>query len=153
MHVLVVGAGGILAPAARALAERGHDVTGVALSPDGIPDGVERLVGDAHDPALVATGRWDAAVAYLPAVGPRALAALDRVVDGPVVRVEVSAAADPVHGDEPVLPPLTLLLGWNADGASARWHTPSEVSAAAVAVLDDGQSRILGAVRPWSDRP
>ncbi len=65
-----------------------------------------------------------------------------------------------------------LLLGWagptpgaskpaEPSGASeaseapgpARWHTPAEISAAALAVLRDPAPARLGVLRPWADRP
>ena len=43
-----------------------------------------------------------------------------------------------------------LVLGWRG----ARWHTPAEVSAAALALaLGAGHEATLGAVRPWAARP
>ncbi|MFI7386225.1 hypothetical protein [Streptomyces sp. NPDC049813] len=40
-------------------------------------------------------------------------------------------------------------------GGGTRWHTPQEISAAALASLDadDDRDALLGAVRPWSMRP
>lgn len=152
MRVVVVGAGGILAPAAAALAARGDEVTGIALSRAGIPAGVVPLAVDAREAAAFDGAAWDAGIVYLPAVTEPSLAALASAVAGRLVRVEVSAAADPVHG-EPHPQPDVLLLGWADDDGASRWHTPAEVSSAAVAVLDDGAGRILGAVRPWDARP
>lgn len=154
-RVLVVGATGILAPAAAALAARGDEVTGVARSAAGMPDGVQALTVDARAADAFGTGRWQAALVYAPAVSDGSLEALRRVVDGRVVVVRVSAAADPARG-EFALEPEVLQLGWAVDeGApsSTRWHTPDEVSRAALAVLADGRGRVLGAVRPWPSRP
>jgi hypothetical protein len=148
VRVLVIGAGGILAPAAQTLAARGDEVTGLALSADGVPEGVPALVGDASDPATFAGRSWDGAIVYLPAVGDASMRALADAVAGPIVRVAVTAAADPARGDFE-LREWTLQLGWD-DG---RWHTPAEVSEAALAVLSDGRGRLLGVVRPWSERP
>jgi hypothetical protein len=148
MRVVVVGAGGILAPAAAALAARGDEVTGVALSCSGIPGGVVSLVADAREPATFAGRRFDAGIVYLPAVTPESLAALADAVAGPVVRVATSSGADPALGDV-VTAPWTLQLGWH----EGRWHTPAEVSDAALEVLADGRGRVLGSVRPWEDRP
>ena len=66
--------------------------------------------------------------------------------------VRVSAAVDPALGD-PYMPDDVLQLGWFDEDAGPRWHTPTEVSAAALAVLDDGVGRTLGSVRPWDRRP
>ena len=70
---------------------------------------------------------------------------------GRCVLVRPSAAADP-HTGAGIVPADTLQLGWTED-APHRWHTPDEVSIAALAVLADGEPRTLGTVRPWSDRP
>jgi len=154
--VLIVGASGILAPAASALVERGVAVTGVGRRRP-MPDGVTVMHVDAREilalDAALATRRWSRAIVYEPAVTTDTFRRIEAAIDGPVVLVRTSAAADPAHG-EPVLTPSTLLLGWRAtDGESARWHTPDEVSDAALRVLDDGEARILGFVRPWDRRP
>jgi hypothetical protein len=51
---------------------------------------------------------------------------------------------------------VVLQLGW-ADGArGSRWHTPGEVSAAAMGALEvpwRPRTVLLGSVRPWSARP
>jgi hypothetical protein len=52
---------------------------------------------------------------------------------------------------------VRLLLGWTHAGedGAARWHTPAEISRAALAARGaaDGSERILGVLRPWGDRP
>lgn len=152
-RVLVVGASGILCPAAAALFARGDDVTGVAQSADGMPDGVAPLVADAREASFVAESSWDSALVYAPAVSDESLATVRAAVSGRVVLVRVSAAADPALGD-PDVPADVLQLGWfDEPEGSARWHTPAEVSSAALEVLGDGVGRILGSVRPWSRRP
>lgn len=154
--VLVVGASGILAPAASALVERGAAVTGLSRRRRA-PAGVDGLHVDAHDlPALdtaLGAARWTAALVYEPAVTAQTLPRVAAAVDGRVVLVRTSAAADPAHGAEPVVAPDMLLLGWVDDGGTTRWHTPQEVSDAALEVLADGAPRILGTVRPWERRP
>ncbi|MEW2165664.1 hypothetical protein AB0912_22105 [Streptomyces sp. NPDC007084] len=67
---------------------------------------------------------------------------------------------EPPHG---LVPPEALqgvdvrplVLGWCASGGAVRWHTPAEISAAALALLDARHSTggLLGTVRPWADRP
>lgn len=154
--VLVVGASGILAPAASALVKHGAEVTGISRRGHS-PAGVNGLHVDAHDlPALdlaLGVARWTAAIVYEPAVTALSLPRIAAAVDGRVVLVRTSAAADPAHGIEPRLAPDVLLLGWVDDGASTRWHAPQEVSDAALEVLADGRPRILGTVRPWERRP
>lgn len=154
--VLLVGASGILAPAASALAKRGAEVAGISRRGHS-PPSVNGLHVDAHDlPALdaaIGAARWTAAIVYEPAVTAQTLARIADAVDGRVVLVRTSAAADPAHGIETEVAPDVLLLGWVDDGRSTRWHTPQEVSDAALEVLADGAPRILGSVRPWERRP
>ncbi|QKJ18277.1 hypothetical protein [Microbacterium hominis] len=148
--VLVIGATGILAPAASRLSERGIHVVGISRK------GREGTVAvDAHDSdaltEALADATWDAAMVYEPAVSQKSLAYIHGATPGRCVVVRTSAAADPARGTL-VIPRDTLQLGWTAD-TPHRWHTPSEVSAAALDVLADGQPRTLGTVRPWQDRP
>ncbi|MFS0895157.1 hypothetical protein [Microbacterium sp. 179-I 3D3 NHS] len=153
--ILVVGASGILAPAASVLVSRGAAVTGVGRSRP-MPDGVEAVHVDARDlgalDAALGSRRWDAALVYDPAVTESTLPRLAAAIDGRLVRVRTSAAADPAHG-EPALLADTLQLGWHEEGDEVRWHTPDEVSAAALVVFDDGDPCTLGVVRPWERRP
>lgn len=157
--VLVIGATGIHAPAAAALVARGDTVFGVARCVDGMPEGVEPIVADAMDPRSLSLSKGvDSALVYAPAVSDESLAALREHVTGRVVLVRVSAAADPSLGPLEV-PADVLQLGW-FDGepdapasTRSRWHTPAEVSAAALEVLADGVGRVLGAVRPWEHKP
>lgn len=107
------------------------------------------------------------AVLYCATAGDDAVSELVRPVRGRVVHVLTSASADPARVGAPAPLPATLpaatgsvrlLLGWHMDaqqdvGATSRWHTPAEISAAALASLDDGRDRTLGTVRPWTDRP
>lgn len=48
-----------------------------------------------------------------------------------------------------------LVLGWRVAADGAPWHTPEEISEAALRVLDADPARdaVLGRVRPWSSRP
>jgi len=153
--VLVVGASGILAPAASALVARGARVTGISRSRP-VPSGVVPLRLDAHDlrrlDHTLAESRWDAALVYEPAVTAETLQRIAAAVAGRVVLVRTSAAADPALGESTPVE-NTLLLGWTTSASGIRWHTPQEVSDAALDVLDDGAFRVLGAVRPWGDRP
>ena len=153
--VLVIGASGILAPAASTLARRGHRVTGVARR-RAMPTAVEPVLVDARDAdaleAALGGRRWSAAIVYEPAVSEASMRVITDAVDGDVVRVRTSASADPALGELHV-PAHTLLLGWRELEAGVRWHDPDEVSDAALHVLADGEPRILGAVRPWDRRP
>lgn len=153
--VLVIGATGILAPAASELAARGDSVISVSSGRRPVRTDVPSTVVDARDAAALGTAlegvSWDDAIVYAPAVGDDSLELLIAATAGRCVLVRTSQAADPARGESPV-PADTLQLGWTA-GTPARWHTPGEVSAAALAVLSDGEPRTLGVVRPWSGRP
>lgn len=154
--VLVVGAGGILAPAATSLVAGGADVTGIGRS-RAMPEGVHALFVDATDAAALRTAlgdrRFDEALVYGRTVTDASMRALRERVASRVAFVRTSAGADPANGDLDV-PDDVLQLGWHEqpDGTT-RWHTPVEVSELALAVLGDGRPRILGVVRPWSARP
>jgi nucleoside-diphosphate-sugar epimerase len=169
--VLVVGATRILRPAVEQLAAAGHDVVAVARDADDLaglaatsPGRITACPADWSDPPAFAAAlfgrRFDHALAYCPDAPQASLSTLRDCVDGPSVRVVTSAAARPaVSGTEPFdpsrLPPVPppwhrLVLGWTPE---RRWHTPAEVSAAALDTLRAEQDRILGTVRPWSDRP
>ena len=129
MRVLVVGATGILRPAVVALAAAGHDVTGVSRGIAGIPDGVRGLAVDARDrDALAATlgGRhWDRAIVYRNAVRSDSLPEIELRVEGRLVLVRTSGAADPAKGD-PVVRSSVLQLGWTDDGAEVLHHRSPE---------------------------
>ncbi|MEV0845068.1 hypothetical protein AB0J21_04120 [Streptomyces sp. NPDC049954] len=112
------------------------------------------------------------ALVYAPALPPRAVtgqvaASLDA---GPLVLILTSEWAAPGNGAPasaawaPHLLPAgarpgdacrPLVLGWRGTGPAVRWHTPEEISAAALALLDDprGTDAVLGEVRPWTARP
>lgn len=155
MHpVLIVGASGILAPAAAAFVARGVPVAGIGLT-RAMPAGVEAIHVDATDAdalrAALGDRRWSAAIVYEPAVSSDSIGVVSGAADR-VVRVRTSGAVDPAHGEAEV-PEGVLQLGWTAGPDPARWHTPEEVSAAALEVLADGMARTLGEIRPWERRP
>ncbi|UQX88218.1 hypothetical protein M6D93_18305 [Jatrophihabitans telluris] len=173
--VLVLGATGILRPAVVRLVEDGRTVVGVARSAPELAELAAvlgpRLIPAAADyldtqgllrtlTAIVAS--FSAAVVYAPVADDETLAVLRLLTDGPVVDLLVSEYAQPAPGADPAAfclselparqaaPWRSLLLGWTSEG---RWHTPEEISAAAVEVLATGQDTLLGVVRPWSTRP
>lgn len=148
--VLVIGATGILAPAWEAFRSRGDGV--VAVSRHGARGSIAVDARDA--PALRAAldgEAWIDAVVYAPAVSAESLSYVRGATTGRCVLVRTSDAAAPEFGTSAV-PRDTLQLGWT-DDPTPRWHTPAEVSCAALEVLADGMPRTLGVVRPWSDRP
>lgn len=148
--VLVIGATGILGPAASTLSGRGQSVVRVARHE---ADSV--IAVDAGDTIALATAldgrRWDDALVYGPAVSDAALDWIRRATPGRCVLVRTSAASG-LEDVPSVVPRDTLQLGWTAD-SPPRWHTPAEVSEAALDVLASGDPRTLGLVRPWSARP
>lgn len=152
--VLVVGATGILAPAVAELRARGDRVIGVSRYGSGDEDDATVAV-DARDASALADAldgmTWTDALVYEPAVSNASLSLLRSGTPGRIVLVRTTAAADPALGVL-IVPRDTVQLGWTA-GPAPRWHTPGEASAAALAVLADGEPRTLGTVRPWSDRP
>ncbi|MGY0021553.1 hypothetical protein ACVHNB_21655 [Streptomyces sp. YJ-C3] len=184
-QVLIVGATRILRPAVTALSERAVSVTAVARSAAGLreladehPGRVIPLAADATAHGFGSVLRSAAerapltgAVVYAPAVPPGTLAELvGSVVAGPVVVLATSECAAPAESGTDAgewtpndLPAAArsgtasrlLVLGWHAGGAATRWHTPREISAAALALLDAPTDRdtVLGTVRPWSSRP
>lgn len=180
-RVLVVGATGILRPAALRLLARGDTVVAVArgrmrltaLEAEGgrrvevVPVDVTRAgaVASAVTPASTLAEPLDAAIVYAPRPPADAFEQVLGRVTGPVVRILTSAQGEPrrAEGDEPSAWPwardprrsgeLRLLLGWTGPAGAPRWHTPEEVSAAALDVLDRGADAVLGRLRPWEDRP
>jgi hypothetical protein len=149
--VLVIGATGVLAPLAAGLRSRGDRV--IAVSRRG---GDDSIAVDATDTAALAAAlgheTWSHAVVYEPAVSEESLAFVQGTTPGRCVRVRTSARADPDLGPL-VVAADTLQLGWHKGTTSSRWHTPREISEAAMRVLADGEPVTLGTVRPWSDRP
>jgi hypothetical protein len=117
----------------------------------------------ALDAAVAARGPFTLALVYAPFAPATAQAAIARRVPGVLVHVLTSrwAAPDVEREQRDAWAPdgagLTrrLTLGWavEPDGA-VRWHTPREVSAAALSAARSAHAeRALGALRPWEDRP
>jgi hypothetical protein len=181
-HVLVTAATGALGPAARALAARGYAVTALARDrsalaelADGAGEWLLPVAADFADPALPdllggaeqVFGRFTGALLYCPSAPPRVQQVLYERTAGPrAVRLLPSAWAEP-PADRPTALPRrpprnpagvrTLLLGWHVmpDGRGTRWHTPKELSDAALELFDAAgvETQNLGEVRPWTDRP
>jgi len=117
--------------------------------------------------AVANCGPLDYAVFYGPALTAQTLAVLTNAVRYRAVLVLTSEAAAPTGpGDEGAgLAPLAaryrarpqdavVLLGWKSvDRGRSRWHTPGEVSAAALEALEGYGDVLLGRVRPWEQRP
>lgn len=168
--VLVFGATGILRPAVAELARRGATVLAVARSWEDldrlarehsgtvVPVAVDHGDVAALLAAVRGAGSPASALAYAPHGDERTWQALRLLVAGPVVQLLTTVQFAPVAGDAERLPARPgcagdwhrLLLGWTRDRS---WHTPAQVSLAALAALDGRRDGILGSVRPWSDRP
>ncbi|MFT4083742.1 MAG: hypothetical protein QM638_14265 [Nocardioides sp.] len=157
--VLVVGATGALRPAALVLVRDGRPVAGLSRR-SGPDTGIDHVAADWSDAAalegaLETAGPFSDALVYAPGAGPSVADAVRRHTDGTVVLTLTSAAAAPPPLDfdlERLRRPgfVLLQLGW---ASGPRWHTPAEISEGALMALADGRSRVLGRVRPWSERP
>lgn len=155
-----------------ALAAAGHQVLAAARTARDLrdlastdPECIVPLPVDYTDDsafaAALAGHGFDQAVVYAPALSDRSRSALLDIPAGTSVDILTSAAARPsVSPEEPFelsrigparSPWCRLVLGWT--GSPPRWHTPAEISEAAVDVLRLGEDRLLGTVRPWADRP
>ncbi|GJF34600.1 hypothetical protein KNE206_73000 [Kitasatospora sp. NE20-6] len=176
-HVLVVGATGVLRPAAVALAGRGHRVSALARRAGPLADlarecgdAVRPLAADVRDPGLPdaldtvadALGPFTGALLYCPAAPAGAVSGmLGRVGGGgPAVLLLTSAWAAPEAGEMPFPEARRLLLGWADGPGGPRWHTPAEISTGALRLFDTGRAglgapgaAVLGSVRPWTERP
>ena len=162
----MVGATGILRPAVASLVAAGRPVVAVARTRASLDELAGPLVtglaadrAALPDPGGLVAG-CSAALVYAPALDDPSVPAVAAAIPGTVVHVVTSAVATPRFPDEPWDPgeltssPLEnvvrLVLGWTRPG---RWHTPEEVSAAALGTLDRRRDCVLGVLRPWSDRP
>ena len=166
----MIGGTRILRPLVLALAARGEDVTVVARTQTALDElrrearGEVRALRCDYGDSLGFVALLErelpfaVAVAYMPgapAASVRAVAASAEQI----VHVLPSAFARPgIAGDEleaaaPAARGRTaqLLLGWTQQ---RRWHTPDQISVAALDLLDSGRPEgVLGLTRPWDDRP
>lgn len=142
-----MGATRILAPAARALVARNQEVLAVSRGGPGLQ--ADALLDSS---VTLLPGTLSGALLYGPAVSEAVVAVVAARCDGPVVHILTSRAADPAAA----LPAAAagvrrLVLGWRPDRT---WHSPEEVSAAALALFDsEDAADVLGVVQPWADRP
>ncbi len=152
-HVLVVGGTGILAPAVVGLAARGMVVSIVSRNKHRTSDIGDIVLADVTNvPSFVtALGdrRFDLALAYLPFGDQAAWDVIDARADR-VVQVLTSVYAAPDRPQPPLPGRPRLILGWHPTG---RWHTPEEISAAALELAFSGNDAVLGVTRPWGERP
>lgn len=165
---LVVGATGVLRPAVLDLVGGGTEVIGLARDRGRLAalatacgPGFRPLAVDYTDDAALAGALaevpapgFSAALLYCPGAPATAVRLLAERVSGRVVCLLTSSWARPgrrrpAYGVSCV----ELLLGWAREAAGTRWHTPAEISRAALDVLASGRPGTLGTVRPWRDRP
>lgn len=172
MHSLVVGGTGILRPAAETLAERGWPVT--VLARGATDEGPRRFaaavdagdapaLGAALDEAISARGPFGLALVYAPFAPAASMEAIAVRVPGRLIYVLTSewGAPDADRDARDAWAPdgaadLTqrITLGWTYEGNGARWHTPEEVSRAALDALEGGAPETtLGTLRLWSECP
>jgi NAD(P)-dependent dehydrogenase (short-subunit alcohol dehydrogenase family) len=178
---LVVGATGILRPAALSLLSHGSVVIAVGRDVDRLaelsaaaeaqPGQLREVRTDATDPGFVdeigaVLSELDrtlvSAVVYAPAISAESADEIMRRWNPRLVEILTSRWAEPTVldrewtvADLPRAPDLRhrLVLGWQRVQSRSAWHTPEQISAAALAALDLPGDRILGRVHPWSDRP
>jgi hypothetical protein len=142
---VVVGASGILAPLGALLRAAGARTVGVSRGSrlgEGVWD--ERVALDTRDVGAVGDGSW-----------PLLAGLAGRVMVVATSRWAAPGAPAPPWAGMPGV--MVLQLGWAAQGErDSRWHTPEEVSAAAMTELAapwTPRTVVLGTVRPWSARP
>ena len=160
--MLVVGATRILRPAVRTLVDDGATVVAVARSTADlealavevgavVPVAADCLDAGSLGDTLARRGlRPAAALLYCPTAGLVVHRRLAALVDGPAVQLLPSGWAAPDAAAVDLGGPV-LQLGWTGD--PPRWHTPAEISMAALDVLSSGVDAVLGRVRPWQERP
>lgn len=188
-RALVVGGTRILAPAVQRLSRHGWQVDVVTRNRGWSPrpgTAATAVVTDATDAsrwggALTSSAPssgWDLAIAYMPFAPASSWTVVADHVRGPLVAVLTSRVANPVS-DGSGLPHLggpasirVLLLGWHREDDVSSWHSPEQISRAAVNValgepptasvatrgplfeaVPDVPGTVLGHIRPWSDRP
>lgn len=177
-HALAVGASGMLAAACHGLAARGWEVTmvargqrklatAVANSPHLWPLAVDYRDLAAFQAALTTAtaerGPATLALCWLRGSAPEALAAAAGAVTdgGRVVHVRGSARHDPTTGGSDELRRQSrvryqrVVLGFVVAGGRSRWLTDAEISAGALAAVDDPavDPYVVGQVHPWGARP
>lgn len=165
-----MGATRVLRPAVEELIADGSEVVAVARSRRDLVE-AKSQVGPSFDSlavdyldlaalaALADFGAFDAALIYAPGATTAAMQLFRNVVKGPIVEILGSQAAGE-HPDAPFsldqIPVRypdrwnALVLGWTAD---YRWHSPEQISQAALNALRMRANGQLGLLRPWADRP
>lgn len=167
----MVGATRILRPAVAQLVDAGEGVVGVARTrsylvalaaesgADFIPIAVDYTDPESLAVALKGVPYLQSGLIYAPNATVATLQVFREFVYGSVVEILTSrvASEQPDQPFDPANLPAApggdwhrLVLGWKADRT---WHSPSEISDAALRVLRTGVSEQLGLLRPCADRP
>jgi hypothetical protein len=119
-------------------------------------------LGRALDAAVAARGPFELAIAWIHSDAPAAVLVAARRVRGRFVQVlpcEAEHPSRPRASRRPEIEALGLpfhevVLGWIEVGRGSRWLTDAEISAGALAGIDDPRPRsVVGVVTPWSRRP
>ncbi len=178
-HALAVGTSGMLAGACRGLAERGWQVTMVARArrkldaaiagtPHLWPAPVDYRDATAFDTAvkdaIARAGPVRLALCWIRGTAPDALTATAAVVvdGGRVVHVLGSAGGrhPSTLGSGALLAQdrvryQRVVLGFVVESGRSRWLTDAEISAGALAAIDDSalDPHVVGQVEPWHARP
>jgi hypothetical protein len=178
-----VGGTGVLRPAVAGLCARNIDVTAVSRSDDRLSALAEEAASRGHsayvhgvradytvpdqfkaalEQAAGDDGLFKAAMVYAPDAPEASLEAVAAVVCGRLLLILTSryAAPDrrgrvkyPLRRHGPIPTVRYLLLGWHVGEVGPRWHTPEEISEAALDALCGSRDAQLGVVRPWGHRP
>jgi hypothetical protein len=172
IHSLVVGGTGILRPAVETLEGRGWQVTVLARGVTDEPphrfaaavDAADApALGVALDDAISARGPFGLALVYAPFAPASSMAAIAERISSHLIYVLTTEWEAPgadraerdawaPHGAGGLTQRVTL--GWTQGSEGPRWHTPEEVSQAALDAIERSTREItLGTLRPWSDRP
>lgn len=177
-HALTVGTSGMLAGACHGLAARGWEVTMMARGRgrlDAAANGSRHLwpvavdyrdgpaLGEALAEAAAQRGAITLALCWIRSSAQEALAAAVAAVadGGRVVHVLGSAHRDPsTDGDDELrcqrrVGYQQVVLGFVVESGHSRWLTDGEISAGALAAVDDPTVNpyVVGQVHPWSARP
>ncbi|WP_374570407.1 hypothetical protein [Phenylobacterium sp.] len=180
-HALMVGATGMLAPAARELAGRGWRVSVLARRASAFAshEPVSGYDCDYYDEAsfraalaraVARDGPVGLAVAWFHDVKLAAARRLAEAVGEPgapgrYIQVLGSAVADPARPDRLATAAAVaegldgrllrqVVLGFRVEDGCARWNTNAEISAGVLAAIEsDAPLATVGVTSPWSMRP
>ena len=183
MHVLVVGATGMLNEATVTFIHRGCLVTTVSRSHDRakalkslakFPEHVNTLVLDWHHgdhlikevtASSLKFGPIDQVVLWMHSDAQHAMNKLLERIEAvnmgetwELYHIKGSSASRPEKNWKPRIPENCqyhdIILGFKKDSEHSRWLTNAEISQGVIeAVFEKTTSKIIGTVEPWSQRP